>query len=275
MNIRAILLDFDGTSLQKDQVYLPIRNMKALRRAMDKGVEVIPCTGRVQNMQPPQIEAEPRIRYLVTSSGSRVVDRVTGEVIYEDVWTPEESALLCRIFEGQQIYSEIAAVGKIFMEQEIIDHLENYPVPPHHVWFMELGRQIGVDKFSDYFISHGIGMEKVNIYGIPVNKQISIHKQILESDLVHMTDPAGANIQFFPKTQDREKATDVLLKKLGIPYAETLCIGDSGLDVPTIKAAGIGVAVGNAPDWVKAAADYVTDDFDKDGLAKALDKFIP
>lgn len=82
MKIRAILLDFDGTSLQRDQVYLSVRNMKALRRVMDQGVEVIPCTGRVQNMQPPQIEAEPRVRYLVTSSGSRVVDRTTGEVIF-------------------------------------------------------------------------------------------------------------------------------------------------------------------------------------------------
>lgn len=191
------------------------------------------------------------------------------------MWTPEESAQLCRIFEGQHIYSEVAADGKIFMEQEIADHLENYPVPPHHVWFVELGRQIGVEKFSDYFLTHRIGMEKVNIYGIPADRQAAIHSQILATGLVHMTDPVGANIQFFPRTQDREKATDALLKKLGISYAETLCIGDSGLDVPTIKAAGIGVAVGNAPDWVKAAADYVTDDFDKDGLAKALDKFLP
>ena len=53
MNIRAILLDFDGTSLQRDQVYISFRNMRALRAALDKGIEIIPCTGRCEDMFPP------------------------------------------------------------------------------------------------------------------------------------------------------------------------------------------------------------------------------
>ena len=50
-------------------------------------------------------------------------------------------------------------------------------------------------------------------------------------------------------------------------------LGDGGNDVTMLEYAGIGVAMGNACDAAKAAADYVTDDITADGLAKALAHF--
>ena len=54
MDIKAILLDFDGTTLQRDQTFISFRNMAALRKAMDRGIEIIPCTGRCEDMFPPR-----------------------------------------------------------------------------------------------------------------------------------------------------------------------------------------------------------------------------
>ena len=195
-------------------------------------------------------------------------------MIYQCIWTPEESARLCRIFEGQRIYSEIAAAGKIFMEKEVADHLERYPVPSHHVWFVELGRQIAVESLAEHFLKNGIGMEKINIYGVPAEKQQSIYQSLEETGLVHMTDPAGVNIQCFPVHLDRTKAMDALLKKLGIGMEEVMSIGDSGMDASAIKASGLGVAMGNAPGWVKEQADYVTLSNEEDGVAAAIEKFV-
>lgn len=79
MDIKAILLDFDGTTLQRDQVFISVRNMYAIRKALDKGIYIVPSTGRAENMQPPQIEAEKRIRYYITSGGAGVVDHSTGK----------------------------------------------------------------------------------------------------------------------------------------------------------------------------------------------------
>lgn len=274
MDIKAILLDFDGTALQRDQVYISVRNMYAIRKAMEKGVIIIPSTGRVEDMQPPQIEAEPGIRYWITSGGSRVVDHQTGEVIYQCTWTPKESAKLCRIFEGQSIYSEIAAEGKIFMEREVADHLERYPVPSHHVWFVELKRQIAVESLAEHFLEHGIGIEKINIYGVPKEKQESIYRRLEETDLVHMTDPMGVNIQCFPVHLDRTEAMNALLDRLDIGMEQVMSIGDSAMDASAIKASGLGVAMGNAPDWVKEQADFVTLSNEQDGVAVAIEKFV-
>ena len=56
----------------------------------------------------------------------------------------------------------------------------------------------------------------------------------------------------------------------GIDLAETMAFGDGGNDVPMLKVAGIGVAMGNASDSVKAAARFVTSHVDDHGIQKAL-----
>ena len=59
----------------------------------------------------------------------------------------------------------------------------------------------------------------------------------------------------------------------GIRQDEMMAFGDGGNDISMIRYAGIGVAMGNAGDEVKAAADYVTDSVDNDGVGKALRHF--
>jgi len=274
MDIKAILLDFDGTTLQNDQVFISYRNKIALSRAMEKGIQIIPSTGRVEDMFPPQIEADKRIRYWVTSNGARVVDRLTRNVLYQSTFTPQESAELCRIFEGQQIYSEIAAAGLIFMEKEVCANLDKLVVPPHHVWFIELGRQVEVDKPSSFLLSHGIGIEKVNIYGVPPEKQQPLINAFEATGFIDVYEGAGKDIQFFPKRLERPEAHDTLFKHLGIGYENIMAIGDSTLDAPGIEKAKLGVVVGNAPEWLKEKADYVTSPSHLDGVAEAIEKFL-
>lgn len=274
MNIRAILLDFDGTSLQRDQVFLSFRNMHALKAALAKGIEIIPCTGRSADMFPPQIEADPRIHYWVTCNGARVLDCATGETIFSSTFTPEESAMLCRIFEGQQIYSEIAADGLLYFEKEICEHLERYPVPPHHVWYMETDRPRKVEKPSAFFLENGIGIEKVNIYGVPPEKQQPMIDALLATGVVSITAGAGKDIQFFPKRQKRTDAMAALFARLGYGFESVMSLGDSALDKAMIENAAIGVAMGNAPDDVKAVADFVSAPYTEDGVAVAIEKYL-
>ena len=60
----------------------------------------------------------------------------------------------------------------------------------------------------------------------------------------------------------------------GIQMDEVMTLGDYYNDVPMLQAAGLGVAMGNAPEDVKACADYVTDTNENDGVAKAIEKFV-
>ena len=61
---------------------------------------------------------------------------------------------------------------------------------------------------------------------------------------------------------------------LEIPLTEVIAIGDGVNDVSLLSTAGLAVAMDNAPDEVKAVADYVTLDVDHSGLAAAINKFL-
>ena len=63
---------------------------------------------------------------------------------------------------------------------------------------------------------------------------------------------------------------DKFISHFGIKLEETMAFGDGGNDIDMIKHAGIGVAMGNARDEVKAAADYVTTSVDDNGILNAL-----
>lgn len=69
---------------------------------------------------------------------------------------------------------------------------------------------------------------------------------------------------------DKGKALLAMCSHEGFSVDEAMAFGDGGNDLPIIKAAGIGVAMGNARDKVKAVADYVTTSVDNDGVRNAL-----
>ena len=277
MDIKVLFFDFDGTALQRDQVFISPRNMHALRQAMKQGIICIPCTGRSADMFPPQIEAEEGFRYWVSASGCRIIDRKTGEVIFDgDCFTPEQSAEICKIYEGQQIYSEIAAQGKLYFEKEVNDALWNYSVPPHHVWYVETGRQIAVEgKLSDFFLSNRISVEKFNLYGVPEEKQAPFMKQLESMDYVNFLDGPPKNMQFTSSKLDKVAAIEVLLKRLGVTYDQVMSIGDSpGMDGCIIRRSKVGVAMGNAPQELKDMSTDVTAPHDEDGMALAIEKYL-
>ena len=76
-----------------------------------------------------------------------------------------------------------------------------------------------------------------------------------------------------PKGSSKQVGVDKMLDYFGISLEESMAFGDGGNDVLMLKHVGIGVAMGNAEDEVKLAADYVTDSVDEDGIEKALRHF--
>ncbi|MGI5172777.1 HAD hydrolase family protein [Treponema sp. OMZ 840] len=274
--IKLITFDFDGTSLQRDQTWISFRNMHALKQCQKRGIICVPCTGRNANMFPPQIDRDLSFRYWVSSGGCRVIDRLTGEILYKQTFTPEETAQLCKLYEGRHIYSEVAAEGRLYFEQEVLEELHKYPVPPHHVWYLESGKQINVHgKLSDFFLEQNIGAEKFNLYGVPEHMQQEINDELRKLPFVEFLDGSKKDIQFFSTHTNRIKAVETLLAKLNLTWDNVMSIGDSmGMDSAMISHAAFGVATDNGDEELKKIADFVTDRSDCDGFALAVEKFI-
>lgn len=275
MKIRAVLMDMDGTVLSNGQVAISMRNMKAIQDAIKAGIHVIPCTGRVFNMMPPQLLTQEGLRYFVTSHGARAYDRATGESIYTDLIPAEEGAQLMELLEGKGLYNEVAAEGTIYFEKAVTEPFDMSVVPLHHIWYVKDEWYTAVEKPSEHFRKNNIGIEKMNVYGIPAEMQQELYDAITATGYIGHTRPgAGPNLEFLHCTLDKLAATDVILKKLGISYEETMAIGDSSSDRAIIQKCGLGVAMGNAPADIKAIADVVTGLNTEDGLAEAFEKYV-
>lgn len=227
-------------------------------------------------MFPPQIDRDMTFRYWVTAAGSRVIDRWTGEILYKETFTPEESADLARLYEGQHIYSEVAADGSLYFEQEILDEIWKYPVPPHHVWYVDSGKQNGVrGKLSEFLLQEQLGVEKFNLYGVPEDKQDAIIEGLKARPYVEFLDGSRKDIQFYSTNTDRVKAVETLLDRLGLTFDNVMAVGDSmGMDGLMVEHAALGIAMENGDERLKAIADDVTDRFDQDGFAKAVEKWL-
>ncbi|MFV0412417.1 MAG: HAD-IIB family hydrolase [Oscillospiraceae bacterium] len=277
MKIEALLLDMDGTTLQDNQVYISEKTMRAVKAAIAKGIYVVPCTGRALDMLPPQIAqiSDVDMRYCITSHGARVVDRRTKASLYTNLIAPGQAAEICRIFENQNIYAEIAFKNDIYMEQSIVDTWREQPVPAHHIWYVEAGMAHAVPLLSGFFAAADEGVEKFNLYGIPPEKQRPIYDAITATGFVSHTRPGiNADLEFLTAAIDKSEAVSALLAHLQIPMENVMICGDSSSDVAIIRKAGVGVAMGNAPGWIKQDADYVTASNAEDGVAQAIAKFI-
>jgi len=77
----------------------------------------------------------------------------------------------------------------------------------------------------------------------------------------------------FPTGGGKDRGIEALIRHLGIQREETIAFGDGENDISMLEYAGVGVAMGNASDKVKARADYVTSSVDEDGVARAVEHF--
>lgn len=81
-------------------------------------------------------------------------------------------------------------------------------------------------------------------------------------------------LEAIPRDSGKDGALRFLAERLGVPISEIAAFGDSNNDTDMLRAAGFGVAVGNAREECRQAADFVADSNINDGLAKTLESFI-
>ena len=80
------------------------------------------------------------------------------------------------------------------------------------------------------------------------------------------------NVEINARHANKGEALGFLCRYLGLEIAQSMSFGDGSNDRSMIEAAGVGVAMANADEALKAVADYVTDTNDNDGVAKAVER---
>lgn len=92
--------------------------------------------------------------------------------------------------------------------------------------------------------------------------------------LLHVLLPWRTDLEITHADADKWEALRDLADHLGVSADEVMTIGDGDNDRPMLRGAGLSFAMGNAPDFVKETADYITKDNEHDGAAAAIRKML-
>ena len=270
-DIRLIALDLDGTVLN-DQKQITPRTLNAIREAIQAGVDVIPATGRTASGVPEEFLKIPGVRYALTSNGASVVELSSGRHLAELAFTPEMA---------QAVYGRVAHTGgsmAIFVDGRpytdvygMNEGLSLYP-PAMHPYLRST--RVMVEDMPAFFRAHPHEVEKFSIM-YPDTASRDAAWQAVEKDCdVEITSSIPNNLEINARGVTKGRGLLVLAETLGLSRSQVMACGDSGNDLTMIQNAGLGVAMANATPEVLAAADFVTDSNNEDGVAKAIERFV-
>jgi len=131
------------------------------------------------------------------------------------------------------------------------------------------------DKTVSIWEKQQVGPNKILITG-NVAEILAIEKELLAQyqDELNIYKSQPRYLEVMHQQASKTNAIQLLMAKYGIQQDEIIAIGDNYNDKSMIEFAGMGIAMGNAPDEIKKVADYITDTNNNDGVAKALKKFF-
>ncbi len=275
MKYKLIALDYDGTLLTDDKKILP-ETEKALMRAHDEGIIILPATGRmlwgVFQVFLPVFDCA------ITCNGAAVYNLKTKECIAEHTMPKERALEILQKLRRFDISVDAFIGGAAYKEtseKELIDHL---PVSQAMKDFIRNSRNY-VDDLSEYIEKSDRGVQKFTLNFAADNNGGFIHREdvrIMLENIPEITVVCGGmnNLEITEKGISKGTGLNDAAKYFKIDRSETIAFGDSENDLEMIKAAGLGIAMENSTPEIIAAADFVTRSNNENGIAYALDKFI-
>ena len=268
MDIRLICMDLDGTALRKDRMTFSPRLDAALKKAHEQGIAVAVVTGRQFGLLPPAVKNDPVWSGLaVLNNGGQVRKLATGELLDSlDICGAALGQLLA-LAKKHDLPIEFSMDSKLYLtEQSLAMQLHDPGLTFHRdVILKDHGHRVDtLEPLCDKAV------EKVNLLCIPEEK-----REAVLADLQHIAVSAVWSarncMEITHPDAHKGRGLEAACRILNIPVEATMALGDSGNDISMLRRAGLGVAMGNAPDFVREAADAETDRFDEDGAAKAIE----
>ncbi len=258
---KLVALDMDGTLLKDDLTIAP-GTIEAIQRAAAQGTIITIATGRMF-ASAKQFAKQLKINVpLITYQGALIQDLQSEKVIYERSLSEEIGHRLIEIAEERnlhlQVYQDDLLYGAVDNDR-LREYAEKVKVP----YTVDPNLRALATK----------GFTKAIYIGEPdylEGMQDEMKERFGSS--AHITKSTPYFLEVTHPEANKGAALRELANHLNIPLAQTIGVGDNFNDTELLEVAGLGVAMGNAPDDVKKVARYVTEHVDDDGLAKAFQR---
>lgn len=255
-NYKIIACDLDGTLLNNAS-QISDENIAAINELDKRGVFFVPCSGRTISEIPKNIRELDSVRYIIHSNGSAIFDKVSGKQI--SISIPKELNLeIFDLFRSCEAHVCFRSNGSCFVDahSQSDEHNEYYNVCHDHCVIV---REFAV--YEDDLKAAVCAADDIEVFSIFFHdlKEKQRCKEYLSryKDLLRFTEVTEYNLEIFNIDAGKGNALYKLADLVGVPYSETMSIGDSDNDRTVTAAAGLGLAVANASDSLKSIADEI------------------
>ncbi|MBA7622248.1 Phosphatase YwpJ [subsurface metagenome] len=266
---KLLLVDVDGTLLGESGT-ISVEDRNALAKACDSGLLVSLSTGRAAQACLSVISKLALDSYHIFSDGALISNPNNGKEIYAQ---PIDKTVVKQAIEFahlNEIDLDLYSATHYFVEREswsAIAHRQYFGIEPTVVDFDELWNHERIIKGGLAVTS---SQEAAKVRRFRLQFEDSLYFSFAKSS-------GYPDVDFFnivaPEVS-KGKALRALTSHLGISLAEVVAVGDGTNDISLLSSAGLAIAMGGAPDELKAVADYVTLDVEHSGLAAAINKFL-
>lgn len=266
--------DLDGTLLD-DKKNIPPENLRMLRRAAEEGLLLVPATGRIPAGMPEELMRLP-IRYGVLVNGAMLYDFERGETIAREEIPLERALEIIDYMDTLPISYDCYFHAWGYIDREKLARVEEYIRDPGILKLVHTLRT-PVDSLRQYLSEQGDSVQKLQMYfrseTFPLRERLLRELPTLWPD-ISVTSSLPMNIELNAASANKGHTLLTLCERLGIDRKATVAFGDGSNDSSMLRAAGLGVAMGNAVDEVRAIANVVTVSNNDSGVAKVLREIL-
>lgn len=277
MAIKVIIMDIDGTLVNDEKVITPLTK-ETLLKAQDKGVRLVLASGRPTSgllKLAEELDMENHHGLFVCFNGSKVVDCQSHETLYNQAISVEDSKAVLehlKNFKARPMFDK----DEYMYVNDVFDNTITYKGKSFNVMQYESrGNNYILCEKRDLAAFVDFEINKILTFGDPDYLQAH-YKEMMEpfKDRLNCMFTSDFYFEYTAKGVDKAKALDSVLIPMGYKKEEMMAFGDAQNDKSMVEYVGLGVAMGNASDELKAVANEITDTNNNDGIAKAIMKHI-
>lgn len=268
MPYQLLALDMDGTLLDSSKRILPLTR-EALRKLAGRGTPVAYCTGRcVKELMDYPTEL-PFIRYGVLSSGAVIYDFVHGEPLEVHALSTDDILRAMELAAPQHPMTHIMSVDASVVRTGSIEIMPSVGMSVYVPMFERICTM--KDDLVAWIKTHEGEIVKVNFYHRTPEARLRTRVAIEAVGLpIMLANAEETSLECSAPGINKGEGLRALGTRLGIDSKDMVAIGDSYNDIESLSIVGMPVAMGNAPEEIKAIARLVVADNDHDGIAEAV-----